>query len=183
MFRSCCWGFFRVWCGSFGVLSLILYQSANLHFLLCCLCCFCCLLAPVCSVVFFLLLPSVTIRVQICPPVISCVPPHTISAPPLYHITPIRPKQPMCDHLRPPWARACGYDRVRGCLCFCVFVACTVCVRILVFGLAGESVYVLCVCLCVFGCPVCSSLCMNMYFAFLCVCLHVCIFVKIGVYR
>ena len=102
---------------------------------------------------------------------------------PLWHNTTIRPKQPMCDHLRPPWARAYGYDRARGCLRFCVFVACTVCVRMLVLGLAGESVYVFCVCLCVCGCSVCLSMCVHMYFVFACVCLYVCIFAKIRVFR
>ena len=65
----------------FGVLSLIMYQFGNLYFLLCCSCCFCCLLGSVCSVGFFLLLPSVIMRVRIWPPVTSCVPPHTILFP------------------------------------------------------------------------------------------------------
>ena len=145
------------WIIFFAVL-LVMFLMSSGPYLMCC---------------FF---PTVPFRDNTCPnmPPRDLLCPSTPNFPwPLCHATPIRPKQPMCDHLRPPWARACGYDRVRGCLCFCVFVACTVCVRILVFGLAGESVYVFCVCLCVCGCPVILRMCLHIYFVFGCVSAYV----------
>ena len=75
-----------------------------------------------------------------CTPTFSC---------PLYHTTPMSPKQPMCNHLRPPLTRACTCHHDRVFLYFCVLVACTVCVRMCVFGLAGVYVSMFCVCLCV----------------------------------
>ena len=133
-----------------------------------------------------LVFSAVTLRDHACsnmaPRDLLCPPTHN-SFPPLYHIIPIRPKQPMCDHLRPPWARTYGYDRDRVCLRFCVFVACTVCVCMLAFGLAGESVTVFCVCLCVCGCPVCLGMCLHMHFVFVYVCMYVCILSKIRVFR
>ena len=90
---------------------------------------------------------SVVLRDHVCPNIAPgdllcpCTP--NISSP-LCHTTPIRPKQPMCGHLRPLCAHTHGYDYVRVCLRFCVCVACTVRVRMPVFGLAGAYMLVFC---------------------------------------
>ena len=101
----------------------------------------------------------------------------------LCHNTPIRPKQPMCEHMRPLCAHTYGYDCARVCLRFCVFVACTIRVCMCVFGLAGAYIFAFCAFYCVCDCSVCLSMFMHMYFVFVCVCLYVYIFAKIRVYR
>ena len=50
------------------------------------------------------------------------------------------------------------------------------------FSLVDVSVLVFCVCLCVYGCPVCLSMCLHMYFVFVSVCMNVCILSKIRVF-
>ena len=98
--------------------------------------------------------------------------------PMLWHNTPIRPKQPMCDHLRPPWARAYGYDRARGCLRFCVFVACTV------YACAWACWWV---CVCVLCLLMCLWLLCVLKYVYahvfrVCVCVCMCVFLPKYVY-
>ena len=62
-----------------------------------------------------------------------------------------------------------------------MFVARTVCARMLVFALVDVSVLVFCVYLCVCDCPVCLHMCLHVYFAFVCVSVNVCILGEIRV--
>ena len=93
------------------------------------------------------------------------------------------PLQPMCAHLYPLRPHTHGYVCARVCSCFCVFVARTVCACMLVLALVGVSVLVFCVCVCVCGWTVCLSMCLHVYFVFVCVSVHVCIYGKIRVFR
>ena len=79
---------------------------------------------------------------------LPCVPQH-----------PYAPFQSMCAHLHSLHSLTYCYACARVCSCFCVFVARTVCARMLVFALVDVSVLVFCVYLCVHGCPVCLSMC------------------------
>ena len=135
--------FFRVWCDYLGVVSLLMHFSDAFIFY--------CVVDDVFDVFWALFV--VLLFCCCCPPwpcVSEYAPrdllcPHTRNFPcPLCHTTPVRPKQPMCDHLRPLCARTHGYDCAHVCLRFCVFVACTARVRMPVFGLAGAYMFVFC---------------------------------------
>ena len=136
-FFSCLVWFFRrtkfnnalIYCIIFFAVLLVMFLMSSGPYLLCC---------------FF---ADVVLRVHVCPnvPLGDLLFPYTPNFPcPLCHATPIRPKQHMFGHLRPLCAHTYGYDYARVCLRFCVFVACTVCVRMPVFGLAGAYMLVFC---------------------------------------
>ena len=57
---------------------------------------------------------------------------------------PYVPFQRMWAHLHSLHLYTHGYVCARVCSCFCVFVACSVCVRMPVFGLAGAYMLVFC---------------------------------------
>ena len=116
-------------CPIFFAVPLMRFLMSSGPYLLCCFFCCCCPPWPCVS--------EYAPRDLVCPP--------TPNFPcPLWHITPIRPKQPMCDHLHLLCARTYGYDCARVCLRFCVFVACTARVWMPVFGLAGAYMLVFC---------------------------------------
>ena len=95
---------------------------------------------------------------------------------------PYAPFQPMREHAHPVPAYSCAYVCASAISCFYMFVVCTVCEHMCVFGFAGVHVPVLCVCLCVCGYSMCLGMCLHIYFVFVRVCLHVCILVKIRVF-
>ena len=175
LFRSCCWGFFCVWCGSFGVLSLILYQSANLHFLLCCLCCFCCLLTPVCSVVFFCCCPPWPYVLEFAPPW-SLVYLHTQSLPPLCTILPLYVPNNPCVSICALLGRVhvvmtvlvsvCVFVCLLPVLCVCAYLCLGLLVSLcMCFVFAYVSVVVLC-----------AQVCVWTYISRLHVCVCMCVF-------
>ena len=167
-------GFFRAWCGSFGVLILQMYYSADWYFLLCCWYCFWCLMGPVCCVVFFLWLSSVIMRVQTCPP----WPPLSLHTHFFLPPVPYYPYESQATHVQPsapsfdarmylsPWSCffvflcvgclycLCAYVCVWTCWCVCVYVLCLLmCLRLLCvprYVFAHVFRVFVCVCTCLY---------------------------------
>ena len=133
-------------CTKCNKLVLCFFAALLLSFLMsfwaCCGCC------------FFLFVSPRDHACQTMPPLCPSIPRFAHYPFPSVPQHPHAPFQHMRVYLHSLHSRTHGYLCARVCSCFCVFVARTVCVRMPVLGLAGVSVLVFCVFLCVCGCPV-----------------------------